>query len=242
MARFLIFLMSFLISISTFAHKGLDASNTNFLNHLDLVGDEVEGHAHRPKALNVVFDHLKAAARIIKVNSTYNKPSVVSDQYLMNMLNDMAGRIGSNSVPKLAKLRALSRLHLALSRLKNGRLNQAPVALGELEISGADPLNMGASLAGFVVRTTLTVTNVGDGAVTYIQPLAFEGPFGFYQQPYPGWSGTCGASLAVGASCTIVIQFAAPIAVGSYEGQMAIEYNDGVDIQMVTKALVGASI
>lgn len=242
MLRLSTLVLTLFLSVSAFAHKGGDLSNLNVLVHLDDLGDEIEGYNHRPKAMSRVYEHLRVSARIAKVSKTYIKPAVVTDATLMVMISDIAARIQGNTVQKLGRYRILNRLHISLSRLKGGRINLPPVLLGELEISGADPYSFGATLAGFPSQTEFVVTNVGDGAVTNITPMPFEGAFDYYATAYPGQSGTCGASLAEGESCVINVQFNGPIMPGFYEGQLVIDYNDGVSVQTLSKGLQGTSI
>lgn len=243
-----VLLVVLMFSVNVFARFGRcvqvpnkAVSNQMMLQELDMLADEIEDYAHRPEAMNRAFFQLAQSAKILKIGN-FVKPAVVTDAHLLNIAKLIANKIKTNTVSKLNKLRIRSRIILAGRRLESNRINVAPVLLGELEISGADPLNFGATLAGFPSQTTLTVTNIGDGPVTQIEGLAFDGPFNFYAAPYPGLTGTCDSDLAVGESCTLNIQFDGPVVRGFYEGQLNLEYFDGKDVQLMTKGLQGTSL
>ena len=62
-------------------------------------------------------------------------------------------------------------------------------------------------------------------------------PFSFKGGAYPG-GGTCGATLASGASCTMVVTFA-PTAATASTSNLALTYNDGLQAQSLSATLSG---
>ncbi len=91
---------------------------------------------------------------------------------------------------------------------------------------------------GRSTRHTFAVTNTGTGPVTAIAPAGPADPFGFAAGAFPGDTGTCGASLAAGDSCTVVVGFS-PAAAGKTAGALALRYNDGSATRTVTRPLKG---
>lgn len=248
MLRLVLVIVALVVSVNANAgfNKCVQKPNVNIPNEtilleLDMLADEIEDNAHSVKALNFAFNQLNQSAKIVK-SGNYVKPAVITDEVLMTMINGIAMKVQANQVSKLNKLRIRPRIILAGRRLEKNQIVEVPTLLGELEISGADPLNFGATLAGFASQTTMTVTNIGDAPVTGITGLPFEGPFDFYASPYPGLLGTCGSTLAVGASCVINVQFNGPVVPGFYEGQLNLQYDDGEELQIATKGLQGTSI
>ncbi|MBK8480370.1 MAG: choice-of-anchor D domain-containing protein [Proteobacteria bacterium] len=56
---------------------------------------------------------------------------------------------------------------------------------------------------------------------------------------FPGAGGSCGATLAPGEACELIVDFE-PTAEGLQSGALAVDYHDGVEAQVATRALAGA--
>jgi alpha-tubulin suppressor-like RCC1 family protein len=105
------------------------------------------------------------------------------------------------------------------------------VAPGLLTLSGADPFDFGTTATGGSVIQNFTVTNTGGYQVTAINETGLVTPFNFS-------SGTCGATLAAGASCNIDISFNA-ISTGASSDTISLNYHNGIGVVSATKALDG---
>ncbi|MCB0367732.1 MAG: choice-of-anchor D domain-containing protein, partial [Bdellovibrionales bacterium] len=112
--------------------------------------------------------------------------------------------------------------------------------LGFLVISDGPTFDYGTQATGSSTDHTFTVNNTGGMTTTGITPAAIGAPFGFKGGGYPGTGGTCGASLANGANCTIVVTYAPSIA-GVHNGTIRLDYNDGVNPANSTRAVTGTA-
>src|SRR5690606_32426216 len=65
-------------------------------------------------------------------------------------------------------------------------------------------------------------------------------PFDFLGGGYPGTGGDCGGTLASGATCNIVVEFA-PTGLGPFNDTINIAYNDGAAAQNATRDIQGTS-
>lgn len=98
--------------------------------------------------------------------------------------------------------------------------------------------------AGLSATGALTVENQGATGVTGLEELSSQAllpPFSFVGGVYPGTGGTCGATLAGGASCTVQLQFA-PGTVLHYYDMLTLHYFDGLDEFNLSIPLFGQGI
>jgi hypothetical protein len=98
--------------------------------------------------------------------------------------------------------------------------------------------DFGVQAQGSVTQQILTITNIGSADATAMT-AAIDVPFAFAGGSFPG-GGSCGPTLAVSGSCTVVIEFA-PISISSFNGNLTINYNDGVGAVNKILSLSGAS-
>ncbi len=114
---------------------------------------------------------------------------------------------------------------------------------------GANPAALAitgnTSLVGVIASPTApvyelyTVTNSGGVPATAMSGVTLTGPFSFVGGSYPGaGGGTCGASLASGASCLIRVEYLAP-GFGSTNETIQIPYNNGNVGQTATLNITG---
>jgi alpha-tubulin suppressor-like RCC1 family protein len=96
------------------------------------------------------------------------------------------------------------------------------------------------TLGGTMVRV-LTLTNVGGYPASFIVATGLSGDFSFEGGTFPGASGTCLASLAMGSSCTLAVQFT-PTAAGTQSTSLFINYNDGVNTANFNPMLTGRGV
>jgi hypothetical protein len=96
------------------------------------------------------------------------------------------------------------------------------------------PLAFGNSATGVGSAQTLTVTNTGNSALA-------GGTFTFSAAtPFTRAGGTCGATLALGATCTINVVFT-PTASSPYNGSLAVAYT-GATVTGSPVALTGTGV
>ena len=115
------------------------------------------------------------------------------------------------------------------------------LAIAAVTISDGPTFDYGAVADGAIGSHTFTITNSGGDAATSLVPFALAAPFQFAGGTYPGIAGTCGASLAAAASCTVVVTFA-PTATGLVTGSLELSYSDGVGPATTTVALQGTGL
>ena len=88
---------------------------------------------------------------------------------------------------------------------------------------------------------TLTLTNAGLVAATNLSASGIGAPFAFKGGSYPGTSGTCGTSLEVNQSCTLVLVFS-PTSVGVKTQTLSIDYHNGQGVAQSTATVTGEGI
>ncbi|HMN67242.1 MAG TPA: choice-of-anchor D domain-containing protein [Bdellovibrionales bacterium] len=87
---------------------------------------------------------------------------------------------------------------------------------------------------------TFTITNTGGVSATSVGGSGLAAPFAFKGVgTYPGTGGTCGVSLGVGSSCTIVVTFN-PTVNGSFNDTIDIGFNDGASAQTSSRDVTGS--
>jgi hypothetical protein len=99
----------------------------------------------------------------------------------------------------------------------------------------------GAVPAGGSADLTFLVSNAGDTTATALQPSPgqlLSAPFSYAGGSYPGTGGSCSASLAAGASCTVVVTFRPTSPVDAAD-TIALGYV-GVGAQLATLVISGA--
>ena len=121
----------------------------------------------------------------------------------------------------------------------NGVTASGPGA-GTLVISDGPTYDFGSLLTGNTADHSFTVSNIGVSAATAVSGSGLAAPFSFQGGAYPGTGGTCGATIASGASCSVVVTFA-PIALGASSDTLTINYVDGV-ASAATRDILGTGI
>lgn len=107
-----------------------------------------------------------------------------------------------------------------------------------LTISDGATYNFGAHSVPTVQSKTFTVTNSGDVSATVVvgsgatSPFDFEGGGGF-----PGTTGTCTGTIAVG-TCTFVVTYS-PTVIAVDNATINLAYNDGFAAQNATRPVTG---
>lgn len=122
-------------------------------------------------------------------------------------------------------------------------LNLAGTSVSQalVTISDGPTYNFGSYAQGGSADGTLTLTNTGGTTATSMSGGGLLSPFSFKGGSYPGVGGTCAASLAPAATCTVVINFA-PSVVGPYTDAVEISYNNGAIGTSVSRDLSGTAV
>jgi hypothetical protein len=109
-----------------------------------------------------------------------------------------------------------------------------------LAISDGPTYNYGTRATGSTIDKTFTVDNTGGVDATSVTAAGIAAPFTFKGGGgYPGTGGTCGATIASSASCTIVVTYA-PSGTGAHSDAIDFTYNDGVTAsQTGSRAVAG---
>ncbi|MEO0335611.1 MAG: choice-of-anchor D domain-containing protein, partial [Pseudomonadota bacterium] len=110
-----------------------------------------------------------------------------------------------------------------------------------ITISETDPFDFGSIATGSSSTHTFTLTNAGGSAAVAMAEVGLSTPFGFLGGSFPGTGGDCGASLAAGATCNIVISFS-PVVTGVSNDSIDISYNDGSTAQSSTRDVTGVGV
>ncbi|OFZ13294.1 MAG: hypothetical protein A2X86_16220 [Bdellovibrionales bacterium GWA2_49_15] len=103
-----------------------------------------------------------------------------------------------------------------------------------LSIDRGPTYSFGSKAFGSVTNMTLTVSNSGGVAALGLSPSGLTAPYS-----YAG--GTCGSSLAAGATCTVVVSYSPP-STGPYPDVVTINYDDGVIGQSATRDVTGTGV
>lgn len=107
-----------------------------------------------------------------------------------------------------------------------------------LTLNGGAPYNFGVKSTGSTSEFAFNVANTGSRGALTMSGAGLTGPFRFKGGTYPGTGGTCGAALADGVTCQVIVTFM-PTANGVYNSTLTVNYNDGVAAQSVSVAVSG---
>ena len=110
-----------------------------------------------------------------------------------------------------------------------------------LTISDSPTYTYPTLAVGSTSDKTLTISNAGGVSAIGMSGSGLTGMFAFKGGTYPGSGGTCAASLAPTLTCTVVITYA-PTTVASHSATVTMNYNDGVNLQISTRALAGTAV
>jgi hypothetical protein len=125
----------------------------------------------------------------------------------------------------------------------DGGMASASVALtvqapASLSLPGT-PYDFGTWSTTATTTTALEIVNNGDAPATNVQPTGPIGSgFDFAGGAYPGFGGSCGATIVAGTPCLVVIAFT-PTQAMPYSGAIALGYNDGLTNTQVSATVTG---
>ena len=110
-----------------------------------------------------------------------------------------------------------------------------------VDISDAPGFDYGTVAVGSINDHTFTLTNNGGFSATLMTGAGLAAPYAFFGGTYPGTGGTCGATLAPTASCTIVVRYN-PVGVGASTDTIDISYNNGLGVVNSTRDVQGSAL
>ena len=110
-----------------------------------------------------------------------------------------------------------------------------------LTISDGPTFDYGSHTVGATVTQLFTVTNTGGFPATAIVESALAAPFTFLGGASLGTGGTCTTTIASGANCTVIVEYA-PVATGLQAGNIQLDYSDGATAQSVTRPIQGTGL
>ena len=110
-----------------------------------------------------------------------------------------------------------------------------------LIISDGVTYNFGSQFLNSSTDKIFTVSNGGSGIATEMSGSGLVLPFMFKGGSYPGTGGTCGITLPVSGSCTVVVTYT-PTTVANHNGTISINYNNGLSAQISQRDLVGVGV
>lgn len=149
---------------------------------------------------------------------------VFKQMYPTDTVDTLLSRLYSAGVLVTDPRNGITKPRLALNTsLPSGFTDPSPVGFGSVVIDlGSDRV--------------VTFQNTSSLPVSLTSPAVTGTGFAFKGGTYPGTGGTCGATVAAHASCTLVVRFA-PTAVGSTTGQVSLTYGTGLTATLALNAL-----
>lgn len=126
-----------------------------------------------------------------------------------------------------------------LSRAVSG--SATGVSLAALSVSPSSH-GFGTILVSQAGNAIITVKNDGQAQATSIAVSGLGAPFKYTGGgAYPGSTGTCGATLAAGATCKLALTFQ-PSAAGASGATLNLAYNNGATAKSVSISLAGTGL
>ena len=110
-----------------------------------------------------------------------------------------------------------------------------------LTLSDGPTYNYGTVANGATINKTLIITNGGGVSATALAGQALAPPYSFLNGSYPGTGGTCGGTLAVAGTCTMIVNFN-PTALGATNATVAVSYFDGLNNQSSSRPVTGTAV
>jgi uncharacterized delta-60 repeat protein len=110
-----------------------------------------------------------------------------------------------------------------------------------LTFSSSSPLTFADAKMDETQSTTVMLTNSGQIAASSVSAQSLSAPFSYKGGSFPGVGGTCGNSLAAGASCLVALSFT-PTLGGTFSTPWTINYSSSGTAKTSTLQLQGVGI
>ena len=101
--------------------------------------------------------------------------------------------------------------------------------------------DMGTQYPGEIDPFLVRLRNHGLADATGLTYSDVAEPFGYHREPFPGFLGDCGDTLAAGEECKLHLQLATRRP-GMFEELLTVDYFDGATPESTSRSLLGASI
>ena len=127
-------------------------------------------------------------------------------------------------------------------------LTGTATTVGALTLTGSGAFSNAvydASSTAYATFVTITLQNSGGTAISSLQegttPTQMAAPFSWKGGTFPGTGGSCTSSLAVSATCTVVLAFT-PTSNGSFSSTVRFAFNNGATTTSSSLALSGTGV
>ena len=117
------------------------------------------------------------------------------------------------------------------------------VAPATLTISESDPFDLGTIAENGTTDHTFVVTHAGAvPATSFVVNVGLTLPFQYKTSgTFPGSGGTCGSTVSIGSTCTIVVSYD-PTTTGTDTDTISLNYFDGVTTQPLTRDIEAEAV
>ena len=129
----------------------------------------------------------------------------------------------------------------AVTQNKARLIQGTAVTPANLVISDAPLYDFGSPVLGSSVDKTFTIDNLGGFTASSIVGGGILTPYNYKDGIFPGTGGTCAPTLAPSTNCTIVVTYS-PVAVGTDNDTVEIDYFDGVNTQTADRDVTGTGV
>ncbi|MCA9325968.1 choice-of-anchor D domain-containing protein, partial [Candidatus Saccharibacteria bacterium] len=109
-----------------------------------------------------------------------------------------------------------------------------------ITITDGPTFDFGTVSVGSSSDHTFTLNNTGGVTAATVTGTGLAAPFTYKGGSYPGTGGTCGASIAAGANCTVVINYS-PVGTGVHNDTVDINYHNGVSVTLSSRDVQGTA-
>lgn len=110
-----------------------------------------------------------------------------------------------------------------------------------ITVSDGPTYDYGSVAVNGSVEHTFTLTHSGGVTASSLVVSGLAAPYTYKDGSYPGTGGTCGASLTVSATCTVVVTFN-PTLTGTFNDTLVVDYNNGATAAQATRPITGLGV
>ena len=240
----LVAIMSLLFTSSAVAYNcPIGVDDNTILEGLEIVSTEINSYNHSEKAMKKSYRKLCRIEKILKRQRGRNcraVPAEITDADLLSFIDNIAQEIEDNDHRRRKMFFTSIKLNRLNRLLVKRRTSPQVDELAVLELSDSDPFDFGVSPLNTPAVKLFNITNSGTADATTVAG-AVAAPFAFVGGSYPGTGGTCGATIAIGQTCSIAVEFV-PQAIGAATSDLEISYFNNVENELITKELQGTGL
>lgn len=194
-----------------------NVGNQDIITALQQIDSELVDYNHNSRAIKMAYSEIR---EMLKELTRTQAPKAINptDADIINLMEQIDTALARNT--RRGDLREMQReLKYVLMNLINNRTGSAGIAVLSFD-DVTDPFSFPIAIVGGTARTNLfSITNTGSAQATGISSAGSTN-FNVIS------GGTCGTSLAAGASCTVNVEFR-PLSFGAIMGTLTINSNAG---------------